>query len=197
MLPFWPIMCHFYTQNASVICQRTYIVGVKTWIIKNIGTLILISAGIGALSTFKMLADLQNIFLHMICCPPSCSLSSLLFSSSCLPLLFLFACLFLSYSSFFFPPSHSPFSSPPPPVPFPPLPIISVSQTWWLWQGRWPTRWLQLWGSFMTRCQNHNGWFQWEGILVWVHYLGGGINPWAAEMGKLSFCGLYLTSCLH
>ena len=39
MLLFRPIMLHFYTNNASAICQRTYIVGVKTWILKNIGTL--------------------------------------------------------------------------------------------------------------------------------------------------------------
>ena len=52
----------FLHQNASAICQRTYIVGVKTWRIKNTGTLhtfcfLQISAGFGVLSTFKMLAD--------------------------------------------------------------------------------------------------------------------------------------------
>ena len=39
MLLFWPTMLHFYTKNASVIRQRTYIVGVKTWIIQNVCTL--------------------------------------------------------------------------------------------------------------------------------------------------------------
>jgi len=64
MLLFWPIliMLHFYTKNASEILQRTYTVGVKTWKIKNIGTLhtfhfLQISAGVGALSIFKMLAN--------------------------------------------------------------------------------------------------------------------------------------------
>ena len=62
VLLFWPIMIHFCTKNASAIRQRTCIVGVKTWIIKNIGTLhtfgfLQISAGISALNTFKMLAN--------------------------------------------------------------------------------------------------------------------------------------------
>ena len=42
-------MLHFYPKNASAICQRTYTVGVKTWvhsILKH-----------WCLSTFKMLAD--------------------------------------------------------------------------------------------------------------------------------------------
>ena len=34
MLLLRPIMLHFYTKNALVIHQRTYIGGVKTWIIK-------------------------------------------------------------------------------------------------------------------------------------------------------------------
>jgi len=41
MLPLWPIMFHFYTKNASVIWQRTYIVGVKTWITKTLANSIL------------------------------------------------------------------------------------------------------------------------------------------------------------
>ena len=39
MLLLWLIMLHFYTKNASAISQRTYIIGVKTQIIRNIGTL--------------------------------------------------------------------------------------------------------------------------------------------------------------
>jgi len=70
----------FYTKNASAIRQRTYIVGVKTWIIKNIGTLhtfgfLQISAGISALSKIRMLAELapskcqwHRVHQLVLCC---------------------------------------------------------------------------------------------------------------------------------
>ena len=58
ILLFCLIMLHFYTKNASAICQRTYIiVWDKHEKSKTLVHSILISAGVSTLSTFKMLAD--------------------------------------------------------------------------------------------------------------------------------------------
>ena len=68
----WPIMLHLYTKNVSTICQRTYIVGVKTWIIKTWCTLYLLRIDIsvsgpsGDIIQVDELDAIGIIYIHLV-----------------------------------------------------------------------------------------------------------------------------------